>query len=576
MEPSYRLEYLARAREILGVAVRHGFGQVLSGLPITRIPGLHAMQAKATGEQLPAAKRLCRVMQELGPTFVKLGQMLSTRADLLPREFVDELASLQDHVPPFPGDEARAVVAEEFDRPVEDVFTEFSAEPVASASIAQVHSARMRDGTKVAVKIMRPGIEQTLRSDINILYTLAELLEGQLDLGITTPSGIVEAFDRAISQEVDFRIEANNAQEFREALADIEGVAVPRVHRQFTTRRVMTLDWVDGTKLSQLATTGADANKVMERLVEATYEQIFVAGFFHADPHPGNLVVDDDSLLTYLDFGLMGRITPEMRDTLEAIFVAVIFRDAEGAARTLYRAGTSDGRVDLRALAAEIDVLLQRYGGTSLQEQDTSQIALQLVDLARRHGLRLPQEYAVLARTEVALDGIARELVPGWDMMEAVRPYALRLASEQLDPEKVGGDLLRTALGSVNVLKDLPAQLDQLLLDLERGNFQLTAATPAVDRLTDTIDRLGRSLVFGLGVSAFLVSSSILVAVLMVEGGGYGVFDMAVAAAIFVSLLAAASLVTGLLWNLFVRGRLGGVRWRRFLGFVPGFRRKDE
>ena len=517
MEPTYRLEDLARAREILGVAVRNGFGQVLSGLSLSRIPGLGAIQAMANVEQVPAARRLRKVMEELGPTFVKLGQMLSTRPDLLPRDFVDELATLQDGVPPFPGEEARRVVEEAFERPLEEIFQDFSPEPVASASIAQVHSARMRDGSRVAVKIMRPGIEETLRSDINILYTLAQLLEGQLDLGLTTPSGIVEAFDRAISQEVDFRIEATHAQEFAAALRGIEGVAVPRVFRQFTTRRVMTMEWVAGTKLSQLDRTTADANKVMERLVEASYQQIFVAGFFHADPHPGNLIVDDDSTLTFLDFGLMGRITPEMRDTLESIFVAVIFRDADAAARTLYRAGTSDGRVDLRVLSGEVEVLLQRYAGTTMQDQDTGQIALELVDLARRHGLRLPQEYAVLARTEVALDGIARQLVPDWDMMEAVRPYAMRLAAERLDPEKVGSDLLRSAMGSASVLKGLPAQLDQLLLDLERGNFQLTADTPAVDRLTETIDKLGRSLVFGLGVSAFLVSSSILVAVLMIK-----------------------------------------------------------
>lgn len=575
MEPSYRLADLARAREILGVAVRNGFGQIVSGLPLHRIPGLGSVQGKAGPAHLPVARRFTKLLEELGPTYVKLGQMLSTRADLLPPEFIEELSTLQDSVPPFPGAEARAVVVEELGHPLDQVFSSFSAEPVASASIAQVHRGTLLDGTEVAIKVMRPGIEATLRSDINILYTLAELLEGQIDLAVTTPRNVIEAFDRALSEEVDFRIEANHAHEFREALLPVEGVYVPRVHRQFTTRRVMTLEWVQGTKLSQLSTTEADAARVMDRLVEASYQQIFVAGFFHADPHPGNLVVDDESTLTFLDFGLMGRITPEMRDTLEAIFVAVIFEDSDAAARTLYRAGTSDGRVDLRALSGEIDELFARYAGTALGEQDTSQIALELVDLARRHGLRLPQEYAVLARTEVALDGIARVLVPDWDMMEAVRPYATRLASERLDPEKVGGELLRTALGSANMLKDLPGQLDQLLLDLERGNFQLTADTPAVDRLTDTIDRLGRSLVFGLGVSAFLVSSSILTGVLMLERDGYGAFDLVVASAVGVSLLAAAGLVTGLLWNLFVRGRLGGVKWRRFVGILPGFGKKD-
>ena len=578
MEPVYRLADLSRAREILGVFARHGFGQVLSGVPLHRVPGLGAIRDEGhIGEQLPAPKRLVRAMQELGPTFVKLGQMLSTRPDLLPPAFVEELATLQDHVPPFPGAEARAVVEGALGGPLEQFFAEFSPEAVASASMAQVHRARLLDGTPVAVKVQRPGIEETLRSDLNILYVLADLLEGQLDLGVATPAAVVRAFDAAISLEVDFKNEAHNADAFARAVQGIEGVEVPAVHRLVSRRRVLTLDWVDGTKLSLIGDTKADPQLVMDRLVEASYEQIFNAGFFHADPHPGNLLVRDDSTLTYLDFGLMGRITPEMRDTLEALFVAVIFTDADGLARTLYRAASADGRVDLRALRGEVQELLDRYAGTSLQEQDTGQIALELIDLARRHRLSLPQEYAVLARTEVALDGIARELVPEWDMMEAVRPYATRLAAERLDPEKVGGELFRAALNSAAVLKGLPAQLDQLLLDLERGNFQLTAETPAVDRLTDTLDRLGRSLVFGLGVSAFLISASILVAVLVLAGEhSLGFFDAAIALGLAGSLLAAAGLVGGLLWNLFIRQRLRSLKFSRFAGLIPGFGKKDR
>jgi len=560
------------------VLVRHGFGQIIASIPLARIPGLGGVDAKRTEPTLPAPKRLVQALQELGPTFVKLGQMLSTRPDLLPREYVDELTTLQDRVTPFPGDVARRVVSEALGADVSDLFESFSPEAVASASMAQVHRARIAGGADVAVKVLRPGIEATLRSDLNILYMLADLLEGQLDFGVTTPHAVVQAFDRAISKEVDFRDEADNAERFAEAMAGIEGVAVPGIWRRLSTREVLTLDWIEGKRLTEIDGTEADRRLAMDRLIEASFQQIFVAGLFHADPHPGNLLIDDDSTLTFLDFGLVGRITPEMRDVLEALLVAVIFADAEAAARTLYRAGSADGRVQLRTLSAEIQEMLDRYEGTKLGDQDTSRIAMELVELARRHRLHLPEEYAVLARTEVALDGIARELVPDWDMVEAVRPYATRLLSARMDPEQIGGEMLRSALGASHLLKDLPGQLDQLLLDLERGNFQLSAETPAVDRLAQTLDQLGRSVVFGIGASAYLVSASILLAVLVLGRGddGLGPLGWMLTLALGGSLFAAGALLVGLTWQLFLRQWLRALRWRRFLGFVPGFARRGR
>jgi ubiquinone biosynthesis protein len=580
MAVSYQLRDLTRASEIFSVLARYGFGQLVSSLAIGKIPGLGRLAAvDSAGDDLPTAVRLVKVCEELGPTFVKLGQMLSTRQDLLPAEYITAFQTLQDSVEPFPGEDARAMVEDALGASIEDLFAEFSVEPVASASIAQVHRAVLHSGEVVAVKIQRPGIDRTLRSDINILYTLAELLEEQLDIGIYTPAAIVGAFDRAISLEVDFLNEAANAEAFADAVREVPGIRVPRTYRQYTSRTVLTLEWIDGTKLSDIDSSGADKQIIMDRLVEATFVQIFTHSLFHGDPHPGNLIVDDSSTLTYLDFGLMGRITPDMRDTLEALFVSVIFGDADGVARAAYRAGSAEGRVNLRELAAEIDDLLHRYRGTKLGDQNTARIAEELLSLAQRHRLKLPPEYAILARTEVALDGIARNLVPDWDMMEAVKPYATRLAAERLNPERVGGDLLRQAVSVSAMLKDMPRQIDQVLLDLERGNFQLSARTPDVAALTAAVDRNGRALVFGVGVSAFLVSASILVAALVLNLGAdttFGLTDMLLAFLVIGSTLAASGLVSGLMWNLFIRERLKRIRWRRFVGLIPRLGRKKE
>jgi len=569
---SYRLGDLARAREILTVLIRHGFGELVSSLP--SIPGLRL----GGGDDAPAGtpERLVRALEELGPTFVKLGQMLSTRSDLLPAAYVAQLCTLQDGVPPFPAAEALAVIQEDLGASTSDLFATFGDEPVASASIAQVHRGVLHDGRVVAIKVQRPGIEETIRSDLNILYVLADWLDGRIDLGVHTPAAIVEAFDRGISREVDFRTEAESAGAFGEAMADVRGVRVPRVHRPFTSRRVLTMEWIDGVRLSSFDRCDADPEQVMDRIVEATYRQIFVHGTFHGDPHPGNLLVDSESRVTYLDFGLVGRITPEMRDTLLALFVGVVWNDADAVARTLYRAAARDGgRVRLRPLAAEVEELLARYSTKSLDQQDTATIAVEILALARRHGLGLPREYAILARACVTLDGIARSLVPDWNMMEAVRPYAARLAAERLDPESLGTEFVKAAVSALSVMKDLPSQVDQLLLDLEGGSFRMSADTPAVDRLTATVDRLGRSLIFGVGISAFLVSAAILLGVLVPRtpaGGTLGPIELATAVGLALLLLAAFALVGALVWSLFVAQRLQGVRWQRFLGLLAGRR----
>jgi len=572
MERSYRLEDLGRAREILGVLVKHGFGQFVSGLPLHRIPGLGRIQDEGhIAENVAAPERAVRAMEELGPAFVKLGQMLSTRPDLLPGDWVAAFARLQDRVPPFPAEQAHEVIREQLGAPVEDLFASFEDTPVASASIAQVHHAVTHDGVDLAIKVQRPGIETQLRSDLNILYVLAGWLEGQLDLGIYTPRAVVEAFDRAVTAEADFNLEAASAEEFRAALSKVAGVHVPGIDRALTSRRVLTMDWCPGRNLSDIEATTADPSRVLDALIEATFTQLFVHGLFHGDPHPGNLLVDDDSVLTYLDFGLVGRVTPAMRDTLMGLFVSVMLKDADGVARTLYRAGTADGRVNLRSLSARIEALLQQYGELSFDQQDTGRIATELLELAREHGLRLPEEYAVLARAMATLDGVARQLVPGFDIWNAVKPYASRLASERLDPEALSGEFLRSTLSAATVLRELPSQLDQVLLDLERGAFQLTAATPSVDRLNDTIDRLGRALVFGLGVGSFLVSAAILTVGLQFGAAGpLGMGQLVSAAAVAFSLLAASGLLWGLIWNLFLEKRVRAVRWGRFVGLIPG------
>ena len=535
--------------------IRHGFGSALGQLPKQLLP---RREQDAEGEDVAAEtgpERALRVIEELGPTFVKLGQILSTRPDILPAEYVDALASLQDRVPPFPGAEAEFIVAQELRQPLADLFAEFGSEPVASASIAQVHRARLHDGTEVAVKVQRPDIEERIRSDIHILFRLAEALEGSLkNVGMYPPTAIIQEFERAVSSELDFLQEAHNAEVFGRNLASVEGVIVPRVHRRYSSHRVLTLQWLEGSKL--VDAENVDSQAFMDQVVAATYQQVFVDGFFHADPHPGNLLVDAEGHLCYVDFGLVGQLTRSQQDQLVDLFVAIIFKDADTVARVCYRAGGTDERLDLRAFAREVDALFARYADLTMAEQPMGTILTDLVQLTARHSLRLPEEYAMLARAGVTLDGIARLHVADWNMFETLKPHALKLATRRHDPSRMSADALSLANQALIAARDLPLQLDQIMMDLERGKLTLATRSEALEELVSAVRRIGTSLLLAVGASAALVSAAVLTAGTEANIFGFDFMKFISALAIVTSLGVASGLASTLMFHMVLTGRI--------------------
>ncbi len=567
------LKDLGRAREILAVLFRHGFGGALGSVPKRLQPGEDIPSQDPEVRPLSDAERALRVIEELGPTFVKLGQILSTRPDILPTEYLEAFARLQDAVPPFPTAVARDIVAAELGAPVEELFVEFGDEPVASASIAQVHRARLVDGREVAVKVQRPDIEEQIRADINILYRLAEAAAGSLeDVGMYSPAAILAEFERAVSVELDFQQEALNGETLRRNLAGVEGVRVPEVLRRYTSRRVLTEEWLDAVKVADVEEGSLDPQAFMDRIIASTYQQIFVDGFFHADPHPGNLLIGEDGALCYVDFGLMGQLTRKQQDLLVDLFVAILFKDSEAVARACYRAGGADERLDLRAFARECDGLFAQYGGMSMQEQQENMgtIFTDLVQLSTRHKLKLPQEYAMLARAGVTLDGVARQSVPEWNMFETLRPYAVQLATRQSDPSRLGGDALSLGVQAISAARDLPLQLDQIMMDLEKGRFRVSTHNEQIDELNHNLRRLGTTLQLSIGAGTLLVSAAILTAATDVNVMGFPFMKAISALAIVISLATA----TGLLWalgiHMFVTGRLRPRILQRFFGWLLG------
>ena len=484
--PSLHIRDLPRVNEISLVLARNGFGHLLG------IMGISA-PSKTKGEprkKTPIAKRIRRALADLGPTFVKFGQVLSVRPDILPRSVIEELETLRDHVPAMPAAQVRTILESEFDCPLEDLFSSFDFEPIGSASIAQVHRAQLKEGPFVAVKVQRAGIVKKIRSDIHLLYSLAQLLEGRLQLpGIHTPVEIVREFDHALTGELDFLSELRAAERMRKVLDDIEGIHVPEMYPQWSTHRVLVMELIEGQALDKAIPELNEESRqqVAHVLMEATYQQVFVAGYFHGDPHPGNILLRADGTLVFLDFGVTGMLTGSMQDLLVTAFTSLIFRDAENLALTLHRAGAVRQRVDLKAFTLAIETKMAEYYGASLDDLSSKATFVDMVNLCTTYGIGLPPEFAVLSRAITLVEASTRAMLPGVDIVEEVQPYARRLFVSQFSPEKMAEETARWMVQTRGYLKELPTQLTQVLLDLEKGAIQIQTRNADADALREEI-----------------------------------------------------------------------------------------
>lgn len=476
-----RVGDLGRMQRIATTLAKHGFMQLVDLVGID----LDSPTASTGEDTRPYARRLRNALTDLGPTFVKLGQVLSVRPDILPTDVMTEFQSLQDRVPPMDDGDVRFVLEEEIGVPMSEVFSAFDFEPVGSASIAQVHKATLLGGQKVAVKLQRRGIEPVIRSDLHILYSLAQLIESRLTVpGLHTPTEVIREFHAAITTELDFLQELQATERMGRCLAKT-GVVVPRVFPRWSTRRVMVMELIVGRRLSEVAgdLDAAQKNHLAHQLMEATYQQVFEHGFFHGDPHPGNLMVTEDGSLAYIDFGITGLLTGSMQETIIDAFTSMVFRDPDTLAMTVYRAGATKGRIDLKAFKAELERKMVEYYGATLDDLSSRDTFMEVVQLATRFKIGLPAEFAVLSRAIALIEGIIRSLLPDVDIVTEVRPYATRLMSRRLAPDRLLQDVGRTVVQIQGHLRDVPTQFNQFMLDLDAGKITFVTVDPDAERL---------------------------------------------------------------------------------------------
>lgn len=504
---------LRRLRDIAQVLVKYGFQDAAARLRLVPRPRKGPFKGQRAHQRLATARRLRQALEDLGPTFVKFGQALSTRADLLPPDFIAEFEKLQDDVPPMPGGLAEATIAAELGRTTSDLFAEFEPEPIAAASIAQVHRARLRSGERVAVKIRRPGIGPTIEGDLALLGQLARLAERYLaDAELLQPTRLVREFARAIRREQDLAREGRTIDRFRQNFAGDDTVFVPRVIWDRTTSGVLTMEFVDGIKVSELATGASafDPTIVARRGASAILRQVLRHGLFHADPHPANLFVLPGHVICFLDFGTVGRLDRRMRDRLAALVQAVVREDTDKMADAVLAIAEPVDDYDLHAFRQDLAEVFDTYSSVRINDLAIGGLFMEAISVMTRHRLRFPPDLMLLAKAFVTTEGVGKRLDPSFKLIEHAKPLLEEVLRERLSPSAVASRLGEAGRETAEVLRTLPGEVREILSKARRDRLQIQFVHRNLDFFVQEMDRSSNRLSFAIVIAALVVGSSLI------------------------------------------------------------------
>lgn len=497
-----------RYRKVLAVLARHGFGDLSRGL------GARLLFRKKSQES--AAKRWVnfrKALEELGPTYVKFGQVLSNRPGILPDELTQELARLQDQVPPFGYDEVQSIFQASFGQAPEHLFKHFDPTPVASASIAQVHKAVLHSGETVAVKIRRPNIEPIIRADVAIMHDIARLMMRNEELASLQPIELVKAFEQTILAELDFELEFKNIRKFYELFEGDANVRIPKPYPEFSRDTLLTLEYLDGIKISRkeaLSEAGYDLQLIARRGFDAFFRQIFEWGYFHADPHPGNLLVLPGNVIGILDFGMVGQLSPNDRNALVEFVIALGRDDVSRIVENIEKLQGSPV-ADRGALERDLATFISEFGSKAVKEIDLNDALDKGRKMAYKHKLRLNPDLFLLFRTISLLEGIGISLDPQFRSLDIIRPYAYTLLRKKLNPKNIlqSKALLAWLADWYQIVTVLPGDVRKILTKIKDDQLVIKTEQPAIDRLSAQIGRTGRDISKTLLAITFLVLATI-------------------------------------------------------------------
>ncbi|MDT8442221.1 MAG: AarF/ABC1/UbiB kinase family protein [Desulfuromonadales bacterium] len=499
--------------------IKYGFGHFVEQLNIDYYLELgKRLVSRGRGapelERLHPAQRLRMAMEELGPTFIKFGQLLSTRPDVLSRDYIDEFSKLQDKVPPVSVEEVEAQIERELGAPAATLFALFEPIPLASASIAQVHAGRLHSGEQVVFKVRRPGISQIVRTDIDILMGLAYLIEQHVPvLAVYDPTALVKEFKRTVQREMNFNREGQTIDRFAANFANDPTVYVPGIFWDYTGETVLTMERIHGIKISdltQLNDAGYDLKELARRGADAFLKQVLEHGFFHGDPHPGNVFVMPEHVICMLDYGMVGRLGQSLKTELIDLLEALLQRDAELIISYLLYAGELTDATDLKNLRRDLQEFIEDYYDILLQDVKVGKLLSEFIDILTQYNIRMPADFVLLAKALVAMEGLGRQLDPEFNMIDHLRPYIERLVRERLSPSHISRELARVASAYGSLAKNFPRDIKEFLNRLNRNQFKIDLEHRGLDRLVTDLDRSSNRLSFALIIGSLIVGSSLI------------------------------------------------------------------
>ncbi|PQP86641.1 AarF/ABC1/UbiB kinase family protein [Paenibacillus sp. AR247] len=490
-----RIRHTGRYREIAMALMRHGFGYIVEELGLFQMLSIpkrwithQTPQTKTLGE------RIRLVLEDLGPTFVKLGQLASTRSDLLPEPIIRELIKLQDQVPPFSSESAKGIIEQELDDAIEDIFSWFEESPIAAASIGQVHLGKLKTGEDVAVKVQRPGALQMVVRDLEILRDLTALAEKRwVWVKQYQIARLVEEFASSMRAELDYTQEGRNAEKIALQFQNDETVCIPRIFWQYTSSRVMTMEYVRGISLShqeELVAKGYDLKETAEKLVESMLHQIFIEGFFHADPHPGNLLVRKDGSLAYLESSLI---------------IALMRKNTDSMVRAVLRLGMMPEDGDIRELRRDLDGLREQYYNIPFSEISMGTALNDLFAVAQRHKVMIPPDLTLLGKALLTMEGVIEKLDPTLSIIDMAEPFGRKLIKDRFSTRNLRKKLLGGAAGLAEALFDLPDQARQISSLISKGKLKVEISVPEMEALMRKLDQISNRLSFSIVLLAFSI-----------------------------------------------------------------------
>ena len=510
---------IRRYRTILGVLIKYGFGHFVEQLNIDyylelgkRLVTLDKIPKDL--ERLSQPQRLRLVMEELGPTFIKLGQLLSTRPDVLDNAYILEFSKLQDKVPAVSFEEINAQIQRELGYPAEELFAEFSTKPLAAASIAQVHRGKLKSGEEVVFKVRRPGIVKIVETDIDVLMGLAYLIEQHVPtVALYDPVGLVKEFRRSIMRELNFTREGRTVDRFAVNFAESETVYTPKIFWDYTGDIVLTMEYVDGIKISaleELTAQGYDLKEIARRGADAFLKQVLDFGHFHADPHPGNVFILPDQVICMLDYGMVGRLGQDLKDQLIDLLQALLNRDVNRIISQLLYSGELTDDSDMKNLRRDLHDFIEDYYDIVLQDIKVGKLLTEFIEILTHHRIHFPADFMILAKALVIMEGVGRHLDPEFNMINHMRPYVNKLVFERFSPKNISEQAGRIVQAYSSLAKNLPQDIKEFVNRLNRNQFKIDLEHRGLEKLVTDLDRSSNRVSFAVVIGSLIVGSSLV------------------------------------------------------------------